>query len=190
MNEIVVYDFDGTIYDGDSTLDFYKFCIRKQINLIKYLPIQLYAFILYKLKLRSIEYFKEKFYIFLKGVYNIDEYLNEFWSKSKSKIKKWYFEKQHNKDVIISASPEFLLEDICKSFNVKKLIATKVDKRNGKLLSKNCKGNEKLKRLNSEINNYTINEFYSDSRSDIYLARKAEKSYFVVKDKIYKWEID
>ena len=24
-----VYDFDGTIYDGDSTFDFYKYCMKK-----------------------------------------------------------------------------------------------------------------------------------------------------------------
>ena len=26
---IDVYDFDGTIYDGDSTVDLVKFCIRR-----------------------------------------------------------------------------------------------------------------------------------------------------------------
>lgn len=24
-----VYDFDETIYDGDSTVDFYKYCLRR-----------------------------------------------------------------------------------------------------------------------------------------------------------------
>lgn len=31
-----VYDFDGTIYDGDSTVDFYLYCIRKHPWLIVY----------------------------------------------------------------------------------------------------------------------------------------------------------
>ena len=26
---IDVYDFDGTIYDGDSTVDFTRFCLRR-----------------------------------------------------------------------------------------------------------------------------------------------------------------
>ena len=25
--KIIAYDFDGTIYDGDSSFDFYKFCL-------------------------------------------------------------------------------------------------------------------------------------------------------------------
>lgn len=27
---VIAYDFDGTIYDGDSSIDFYKFCIKKK----------------------------------------------------------------------------------------------------------------------------------------------------------------
>ena len=30
-----VYDFDKTIYKGDSTLDFYFFCLRKKPIIIK-----------------------------------------------------------------------------------------------------------------------------------------------------------
>ncbi len=29
-----VYDFDGTIYSGDSTIDFYLFCLRKQPEIL------------------------------------------------------------------------------------------------------------------------------------------------------------
>ena len=27
--KLIAYDFDGTIYDGDSSYDFYKFCFKK-----------------------------------------------------------------------------------------------------------------------------------------------------------------
>ena len=33
-----VYDFDGTIYDGDSTLDFWYFCLKKHPQILLYLP--------------------------------------------------------------------------------------------------------------------------------------------------------
>ena len=33
MNNIWVYDFDNTIYDGDSSVDFFLFCLRKKISL-------------------------------------------------------------------------------------------------------------------------------------------------------------
>ena len=65
---INVYDFDKTIYQGDSTIDFYLFCLKKNISLLRYLPIQIYGFIIYIFGLREKEYFKEKFFCFLKGI--------------------------------------------------------------------------------------------------------------------------
>ena len=35
---IDVYDFDGTIYDGDSTVDFVRFCLRRHPSLLAGLP--------------------------------------------------------------------------------------------------------------------------------------------------------
>ena len=35
---IDVYDFDGTIYDGDSTADFVLFAIRRHPNVLLGLP--------------------------------------------------------------------------------------------------------------------------------------------------------
>lgn len=33
-----VYDFDETIYDGDSTVDFYKYCLRRRPYIIFRFP--------------------------------------------------------------------------------------------------------------------------------------------------------
>ena len=41
-----VYDFDKTIYDGDSTIDFYLFSIKKDFTLIRYFPKQVFYIIL------------------------------------------------------------------------------------------------------------------------------------------------
>ena len=35
---IDVYDFDGTIYDGDSTVDFTLFCLRRHPGVLAGLP--------------------------------------------------------------------------------------------------------------------------------------------------------
>ena len=37
---IDVYDFDGTIYDGDSTVDFWLYCLRRKPSLLRFLPHQ------------------------------------------------------------------------------------------------------------------------------------------------------
>ena len=33
-----VYDFDKTIYDGDASLDFWKFSVKRKPSLALYLP--------------------------------------------------------------------------------------------------------------------------------------------------------
>ena len=48
-----VYDFDKTIYNGDSTLDFYIFSIKKNLLLLRYFPKQFSGIILYHLKIRK-----------------------------------------------------------------------------------------------------------------------------------------
>lgn len=178
-----VYDFDHTIYDGDSTLDFYKYCLKRKPIIIFYLFIQILGFLKYKLKLWDKHQFKQCFYGFLKYLDDPNQYVEDFWKIHKKKIKGWYFSQKEDTDVIISASPEFLLENICQEINVY-LIASKVDIKTGTLLGENCYGEEKVRRFKERFPNSTINQFYSDSFSDRPLADLAKESYLVKKDKV------
>ncbi|MEA5093478.1 MAG: GtrA family protein [Sedimentibacter saalensis] len=182
-----VYDFDKTIYDGDSTIDFYFSCVKKYPKILLYLPVQGYYMILYLLNKKSKTKFKEKFYIFLKDIQDIDYEVNSFWQKNIKKIKGWYYFKQSSNDIIISASPEFLLRPICNILNVNNLIASRVNKKTGEYSGVNCHGEEKLARLLELFPNIKIEEFFSDSFSDQPLATIAKESYIVRKNKIYKW---
>lgn len=182
-----VYDFDKTIYKGDSTLDFYLYCLKKQPLLILILPIQILGFIRFKLGLITKLQFKEVFYSFLKYVNNVEVKIEDFWINNESKIQSWYLKQQQPGDVIISASPEFLLLPICKKVGVANLIASIVDMRTGKCLSENCYGIEKTKRYREIYGDIHINEFYSDSLTDAPLAKIAEKSFGVNGDKIIPW---
>lgn len=187
--ELNVFDFDNTIYDGDSTLDFYIFCLKEDKTLIRYLPIQTYAFILYKLHIKKKIYFKTKFFSFLKGLNNVDEKVKKFWNKNECKIKKWFLNMKPNNIVIISASPEFLLKEICNRINIDNIIASIVDKNTGEFKSENCYGTEKVQRLNKKYNTYVINEFYSDSKSDLPLANISKHSYIVKGNEVLKWRL-
>ena len=187
MKKIDVFDFDNTIYSGDSTVDFYLFCLKSKLSILKYIPKQFWAFILYKLKIREKQYFKETFFVFLNSFDNISDVVKKFWDKHKQKIKKNVLGLAKNYVVVISASPEFLLKDICKEIDCKLLIATDVNEKTGKFNSKNCYGEEKVNRLNEEISEYEIINFYSDSKSDIFLAKLAKESFLVKGKKVKKW---
>ncbi len=182
-----VYDFDKTIFDGDSTQKFYIFLLLRNPQLLAYLPKQGFYFILFLMGLITKTEFKEKFYSAFRLVNNIDREVELFWIKNIKDIKSWYYQNHKEDDIIISASPEFLLEPICRQLNISCLMASRVNKKNGTYKGLNCYGEEKVSRLRQSYPNVKINEFYSDSFSDEPLAKLARKSYFVVKDELYLW---
>lgn len=174
-----LYDFDGTIYDGDSTVDFYFYCLKKKPIIIIYLFLFLIYGVLYIFNIVSKTVMKEKFFKFLKRFSNIDDMVNDFWKNNNNKIKKFYLDKKHDKDIIISASPYFLLKPISDRLKVKKLIASPVNKYTGNYEGNNCDGVEKVKRLNKEFGKINVNEVYSDSYNDIPIWKLGKKAYLV-----------
>ena len=76
-----VYDFDRTIYDGDSTIDFYLYSIKKHPVILRCLPRQLISIIKYKLKLINKTEMKEGFYVFFRMIPDIDYDIDMFWNK-------------------------------------------------------------------------------------------------------------
>ena len=183
------YDFDGTIYDGDSSVDFYLFCLKKNKKILLQLPIQIYGVILYILGIIEKTQFKEYVFSFVKRIDNIDSYVKEFWDHNYKKIKSWYLKQKEKTDIIISASPEFLLKPLEKKMNIK-VIASKVDKDTGKFIGKNCHDIEKVKRFNEEVKDKKLKAFYSDSMCDKAIMNIAENAFYVRKDVIYDLKND
>lgn len=181
-----VYDFDNTIYKGDSTRDFYFYSLMKYPLIIRFLPYQGWYFIKFALGIINKTQFKEKFYIFFKGIKDIDSHIDSFWKEYKKNLKSWYFDIQNKDDIIISASPEFLLKPVCESIGIKHLEASRVDKLTGKYDGLNCYGNEKVVRFNA-VYNGEIENFYSDSYSDSPLAEISKNAYLVKGDRIFRW---
>lgn len=181
-----VYDFDGTVYTGDSTIDFYFFCLLKDLRILAAFPYQLKGVILYLLgKISKTEY-KQYFFSFLRYIEDPAIKCQLFWDKNEFKIKKFYLSQTREDDIFISASPEFLLKEICRRLGVKYLIASRVEK-DGRFLGENCRGEEKVRRFQEEFPDSTIDFFYSDSVSDEPLARLSRKAFFVKKNQIKNW---
>ena len=184
------YDFDETIYDGDSSVNFYLFCLKKNKKVLKQLPTQIKGLIKYKKKKIEKTEFKEYVFSFLKHIDNVDQYVEEFWKENYKKIKSWYFDQQEKTDVIISASPEFLLKPLEKQLKVK-IIGSKVDKKTGKFDGKNCHDYEKIVRYEKEMKKKNnIKRFYSDSiKADGPMLEYAEEAYLVKGNNITKINI-
>ena len=188
--KLTVYDFDGTIYDGDSTFDFIKFLMKKDKSIILHIPKMAVYLIKYKMKLINKETMKECFFEIFNKFENIDDLVNEFWTVNQNKLKKFFTEKKtHKNDIIASASPKFLLEPIAKYYEVKGLFASPVDKKTGKYNGINCHGVEKVRLINNKYKNCIIEEMYSDdANADGPLLEIANKAYIVKKNKIISYE--
>lgn len=176
-----VYDFDGTIYDGDSGTDFIKFIFLKRPVLITWHLIKTFQyFILYGLKKISFKEMKEYLFSFVTSLSQIDSFIEEFVQKHKDRIKKFYSQIRKNDDVIISASLDFYLIPLCKEIGIQHVICTKYDTKKGNMIGENCKAEEKVKRF-EEIygKDAKIDIAYGDSKSDIPMLKRAKKAYMV-----------
>ena len=142
-----IYEFDGTIYDGDSTVDFYKFIMKRHPLSLRHIP----SFVLATLKHKRGKYtttrWKSCFFMFLKDIDDVTGEVKTFWEKNMKKIYPWYLKQKRSDDVIISASPEFLLKLPCQQLQTDRLIASRVDPHTGEFQGLNCKGSEKVKRF-------------------------------------------
>lgn len=185
--EVNAYDFDNTIFRGDSTARFLAFLLKKRPALSRYVFVWAAAAAKYALRLTDKTRMKQKIYSVFARVDDIDALVAEFWKKNASRVKSFYLEGRRPDDIVISASPEFLLRDICAELGVGLLIASRVDPQTGGYDGLNCHGEEKMRRLCEAAPDVAIGEFYSDSRSDEPMARIARKAFLVKGDKISDW---
>ncbi len=182
-----VYDFDKTIYDGDSTADFYIFSLKRHKGIILLSPSLFGAFLrFYVFKRGTKTEFKEKMYRFLTKC-ELETDLADFWETHKKNIKRFYISQRRDDDLIISASPEFLLEPICRELGVA-LLASRVDGKSGKYDGINCHGKEKVRRFCEAYPDGVIDDFYSDSHSDDPLAEISKRAFLVKGERLTAWK--
>jgi HAD superfamily phosphoserine phosphatase-like hydrolase len=179
-----IYDFDHTIYNGDASFDFIMYCMLRRPGLWKYLPRQAVALMHYILGTSSRKRVKQAAFVFLRGIKDIDATLESFWNKHEYKVAEWYIAQQQSTDIIISASPEFLLKPIAKRLGINTLIATAMDPATGAITGKNCRGAEKLERLKKYDPSLKIDSCYSDHLSDLPLFEQAANAYVVKKGQV------
>ncbi len=183
------YDFDQTIYAGNCFVDFYFYCLLRRPYIALLLPYQLILSILYLLRILNRKQFKQSFHCYLFFVFGKERMIANFWKTHIKKIKLWYLQQKQPDDVIISASPEFFLKPVCDMLEIKNLIATKMDLRNGHIHGENCCHDAKVRMFQQYFGaDAKLHGFYSDSRQDLPMMQYAEKGYFVYSDMIIEYK--
>jgi len=182
-----IYDFDDTIYDGDTFIEIILFSLKYHpLITLKSLINSLPYYFKYKKNKVSFEVFKEHLLSFIFKIKNNEEFINKFINKNINKIKPWYLKQQKENDVIISASLTLWIKPFCNKIGIKNVIATDTDK-NGKIIGKNCKREEKTRRLKQQFPNIEVNNAYSDSESDLPMLMIAKNPYIVDGNNLIKY---
>lgn len=173
-----VYDFDDTIYRGDSEIQFLAF-VKERESFGKSKRRTRIADWLYHAGLMSLTRREEILFAFLPELTDWEQWVKAFWETHRGNVKDWYKTAHHSDDVVISASPDFLLEPICWELGISTLIATRMDPRTGKIEGKYNFAGEKPKRFREVFGNSVPDRFYSDSRTDAPMAKIAKKAWRV-----------
>lgn len=184
-----VYDMDKTIYNGDSTADFCVFCGLRHPKMLLYLPHMLFSTVrYYGFHIGSKTEFKGRIYRFLK-IIDTEKEVEKFWKSHLKNIKTYYLKQKREDDVIVSASPEFLLKPLEKRLSIR-VIASCVSPEDGTPLSENCYYEEKVRRFREVFPDAQIEEFYSDSYSDEPLAKLSQRAFIVDGENLIPWDFN
>jgi HAD superfamily hydrolase (TIGR01490 family) len=189
---IAFFDFDGTITTKDTLLEFIKFC---KGNFRFYLGFLLNSpyLVAFKTKIISNQAAKEKvLQYFFRGTSVGDfEKLCQSFTKGKlpslirpGALKEISKLKQENYVVVVvSASPQNWIKEWADQAGVE-LIASRLEVKNdmitGKILGKNCHGEEKVRRIMEKyvITDYTSIHAYGDTSGDRQMLALAHNSFF------------
>lgn len=183
-----VYDFDNTIYDGESCFDFFLFYIKKRPGLIRSVPDVLRAFSKYRKGQVTIESvfaeYAPRVESFFASIEDPHADAVEFWDKHMKKIKPFYKDIRRDDDLIITASPSFTIEEICSRLGIGHFLASEIETGTGKILRLNMRQN-KIDAFREAYPDAHIDAFYTDSpENDGFLMELAETGYVVKGSKI------
>lgn len=186
---VAIFDFDGTLYRGDSLVKFCFYVYRRQPWQARFFLLQLAGFGIHACGLISTDRFKNIFLSFLSGLSRerVDSLVKDFWEKE---YPSGFFPEmlerlsQHRKEgivtVCVSASPELYLAPIVAQLQMNALIGSRLDEQY-RLIGNNCKGPEKAARyvIDFPTESYEVLYAYGDKESDGFVNALAHTAHRV-----------
>ncbi len=182
--QLRVFDFDNTIYDGESGMDLFLHFLRLDTKgVFKYIPKFFEGFLKYKKGVITIDEVINKYGAFLKEYCDnfadsMEKEFERFWDLNEHKIKSFYLNIHNEDDVIVSACPESLLKIICDRLEIKNYICSKVNFSTGEI-QQICYKDKKVSLFKEKYGDVMIDEFYTDSVSDMPMIDISRNAYMV-----------
>lgn len=180
-----VFDFDNTIYNGESVFDFYLFSIKYNPKVAKYIFIVLLNLVKYKLGKTTMQDLQQavKKYAsaYLNAFADKEMLVKRFWDTHMKKIKPWYTPRPD--DVILTASFNLIMDEVCARLGIKNCICSVVDRETMQISYINFSENKRKIYL-EKYKDRSVDEFYTDNRLDQPMIDIAEKAFLVKGSKI------
>ncbi|AJH01367.1 HAD family hydrolase [Clostridium beijerinckii] len=208
MKKLAIFDIDYTITKKETLMELFKYVIKKDKKNLRFLPRAIYCGIMYAIGIYDERKVKETFLRFIDGIKEeeLAELVKEFYDERLKNIlyddalKMMKKLKNEGYDIyLISASPEFYVNEFYNIKEVDKVIGTKFGFENGtfvrKMVGNNCKGEEKVRRLKEALKDEKIevdfkeSYMFSDSLSDKPLLDLVGKPYLINYKKNHDIEI-
>lgn len=186
-----VFDFDGTIYDGESLFDLYLFSAKYNPKVLRYIaPVLRYA-IKYKLGRATLDQMEYGVGKLCHGYLNelaesleFEELVNTFWDQNMKRIKPWYEPRED--DVIFTASFDITVGEACRRLGVQHLVSSTIDGNTLNVNYLNFNTNKPKRFCELYGDNVRVDEFYTDSRFDQPMIDMARRAYMVKGNKIHQ----
>lgn len=177
-----VFDFDNTIYDGESAVDFFKYCVKKKPSLSRHLPKVAAMALKYKTgrvsRSEVAEFGAYMLGILASNVKDLPEALDGFWKANASKLKPEILSLISEGDVIISASPSFMFEGIRGRLRGAEILSTEVDLKNAGIV-RLCYGENKIIEFRRAHEGLIPENYYTDNFNDMPMIKFAKKAWLV-----------
>lgn len=177
-----VFDFDNTIYRGESSIDFSFSMIRHNKKILLYVPTILASLVKYKMCLLSKQQLEDIINDFLGGVLEGSEdtqaLIERFWETHADRLNKRILPLIGPDDVIMTASPIILIDAVKDKLGTDNIIGTELDLKQKRITWFNF-GDNKVKRYRERYGDKTIDAFFTDSYNDRDLMEISKKVYIV-----------
>jgi phosphoserine phosphatase len=163
-----VYDFDNTIYDGESGVQLFFFYLKKYPSLVRYAPRVLkgvYDYRRHRVTLdEALVNYADVFHEFLSRV-DLERDVREFWDQHANRLRTFIRTLRRPDDLVISASPEQSLREACTRLGIQRWIGTKINEQTASF-DFICYRENKVRAFRQQYPGQEIDYFYTDSLND------------------------
>lgn len=191
MKKLYCFDFDGTLTYKDTMFMYLKFYdpTKFRLQFLKHVPL----FVLLKLRLAETEKVKKSFIgSILKGQTQekIEKKSRQFFEAHYPKIVRENaldfiknIDRENTQSLLVTASLDIWAKPFADAFRMK-LLATRAEFKNGvftgNFIGKNCNGNEKLDRIQTEIKHQKYDKIiaFGDTSGDKPMLKWANEGHY------------